>query len=287
MTNNPYVQGPTLERHLCTDPEPHVQHIVRDDDGEFLCDGRGPKPLAIARWLAMQEYAVQVTEIAEEEGVPESVFDNVDVVSEPVDPGPWSGAAPASDQYLHMRIDWNMTNHAPANDDVVARFEALREFAKSFAHAIVDLCPASRDRELALEHAEDALMRAVAAIARNQSRMEPFYIETGGFDDSLVGDEIPDRPCVCPHSYDEDGGERLEIDESCPRHGVPNTESEDGFASADDLEAAATEALTRNEHDHDGLGPHSHAEDQRPERTSVSDEVGTSATAIDVPVEEE
>jgi hypothetical protein len=77
-------------------------------------------------------------------------------------------ADPYGDTALHERIDWNMTNHAPINDDVIARFEALRTLAKSYSHGIVDLCPPGRDRELALERAEDSLMRAVAAIARDQ-----------------------------------------------------------------------------------------------------------------------
>lgn len=82
-----------------------------------------------------------------------------------------------TNEALHERIEWNMTNHAPVNDDVVARFEALREFAKDFSHAIVDLCPESRDRSLALTHAEDSLMRAVAAIARNQEHLAAFEVQ--------------------------------------------------------------------------------------------------------------
>lgn len=73
-----------------------------------------------------------------------------------------------NDEQLHSRIDWNMSNHAPINDGIIARFEALRQFAKMFSHAIVDLCPPGRDQSLALTAAEDALMRAVAAIARDQ-----------------------------------------------------------------------------------------------------------------------
>lgn len=69
---------------------------------------------------------------------------------------------------LHQRIDHNMTNHAPKDPSVVDRFEQLREHAKTFAHAVADLCPASREQSLALTSAEEALMWAVAAIARNQ-----------------------------------------------------------------------------------------------------------------------
>lgn len=109
---------------------------------------------------------------------------------------------------LHERIEHNMTNHAPANEDIVARFEALREFAKTFSHAIVDLCPEGRDRSLALTHAEDALMRGVAAIARNQDVL---------FDDSFLPDDL---------------------DEAVDEGVVPT------YETAEDLEEAAATVLT-------------------------------------------
>ena len=69
---------------------------------------------------------------------------------------------------LHERIEHDFTNHAPANDEIIRRFEALREEAKAFAHLIVDTAPQSREQSLALTHVEQALMYAVAAVARNQ-----------------------------------------------------------------------------------------------------------------------
>lgn len=68
----------------------------------------------------------------------------------------------------HEVVDHNMTNHAPAHPGVVETFEGLRRAAKLFAHQIVDVCPDSRERSLALTNAEQALMWAVASIARNQ-----------------------------------------------------------------------------------------------------------------------
>lgn len=69
---------------------------------------------------------------------------------------------------LHARVEHNMTNHPPVSDEVVGRFEALRLTAKAFAHEIVELCPPSREQSLALTAAEETLMWAVAAVARNQ-----------------------------------------------------------------------------------------------------------------------
>ena len=76
----------------------------------------------------------------------------------------------AGHRYLtdHEQVDHNMTNHAPAHPGVVDTFEGLRRTAKLFAHQIVDVCPDSRERALALTNAEQALMWAVASIARNQ-----------------------------------------------------------------------------------------------------------------------
>lgn len=72
-------------------------------------------------------------------------------------------------QQLHQRIDHNMTNHAPTGEGVIERFEELRVKAKEFAHLIADLCPPSREQSLSLTAAEEALMWAVAAVARNQA----------------------------------------------------------------------------------------------------------------------
>jgi hypothetical protein len=68
----------------------------------------------------------------------------------------------------HEQLEHNLTNHAPINDDVVQRFEQVREPAKAFGGSILALCPASRERSLALTNLEQAVMWAVASIARNQ-----------------------------------------------------------------------------------------------------------------------
>jgi hypothetical protein len=68
----------------------------------------------------------------------------------------------------HELVDHNMTNHAPAHPGVVDQFESLRRAAKLFAHTIVDTCPETRERSLALTNAAQALMWAMAAIAPHQ-----------------------------------------------------------------------------------------------------------------------
>lgn len=69
----------------------------------------------------------------------------------------------------HETVEHNMTNHAPLHSGVVETFEGLRRTAKLFAHQIVDVCPPSEERRHALANAEQALMWAVASVARNQS----------------------------------------------------------------------------------------------------------------------
>lgn len=68
----------------------------------------------------------------------------------------------------HDLIEHNMTNHPPVREGIVDDFEELREQAKSFGKAIVDLCPVTRERALALTNLEQALMWAIAGLARNQ-----------------------------------------------------------------------------------------------------------------------
>lgn len=72
---------------------------------------------------------------------------------------------------LHERLDHDLTNHPPADAEVVARFEAIRVEAKTLGHLLIDTCPPSRELSLALTALEQAVMYGVAAIARNQDRL--------------------------------------------------------------------------------------------------------------------
>ena len=48
------------------------------------------------------------------------------------------------------------------------KYEALRAKAKEYAAMILELCPESRERSVALTEIETAMMWANAAIARNE-----------------------------------------------------------------------------------------------------------------------
>jgi hypothetical protein len=57
--------------------------------------------------------------------------------------------------------------HAPKGDQP-ARYMTIREAAKMLATTVIECCPQSRERSLALTKIEEASMWANAGIARNE-----------------------------------------------------------------------------------------------------------------------
>jgi hypothetical protein len=80
----------------------------------------------------------------------------------------YGAMTPTMQQNDHNRVEHNMTNHPPSGPAAVESFESLRRAAKLYAHTIVDACPDSPERTIALSGAEESLMWAVASIARAQ-----------------------------------------------------------------------------------------------------------------------
>ena len=66
-----------------------------------------------------------------------------------------------------INLDNLFTYHAPKGDQA-GRYESIRDAARDFAQAIVNLSPASRERAFAIQHIESAVMWANAGIARNE-----------------------------------------------------------------------------------------------------------------------
>lgn len=64
-------------------------------------------------------------------------------------------------------IEKRFTYHPPRGDQA-ERYEEIRLLAKGLAYHIVERCPDSRERSLALTKLEEAVMWANAAIARNE-----------------------------------------------------------------------------------------------------------------------
>ena len=67
----------------------------------------------------------------------------------------------------YLEIQNRFTYHKP-KDDQPARYEEIRKRAHGLAISLLEACPDSRERSLALTHLEDAVMWANASIARNE-----------------------------------------------------------------------------------------------------------------------
>lgn len=65
------------------------------------------------------------------------------------------------------RIDAAFVYHPPKADQP-ERYVAIRSTAHQFAELLLQHCPNSRERSLALTHLEEVVMWANAAIARNE-----------------------------------------------------------------------------------------------------------------------
>lgn len=58
--------------------------------------------------------------------------------------------------------------YVPPKDDQPKRYNALRQLALIMANSIVEKCPDSRERSIALTKLEEVIMWANASIARNE-----------------------------------------------------------------------------------------------------------------------
>lgn len=77
--------------------------------------------------------------------------------------GPVGSQARISSEDLEKRFTYH-----PPKEWQPERYIILRDTAKSLARLIVESTPYSREQSLALTHLEEAVMWAIAAIARNE-----------------------------------------------------------------------------------------------------------------------
>ena len=70
------------------------------------------------------------------------------------------------------RIEKVFTYHPPKPDQV-PRYNLIRDHARTFAFRIVENCPPSRERSLALTALEECVMWGNASIARNEANEPP------------------------------------------------------------------------------------------------------------------
>lgn len=64
-------------------------------------------------------------------------------------------------------LENRLTYHAPSGTQPQL-YGAIRDTALTFAIMLNDLCPESREKSLAITKLEEAVMWAIAAIARNE-----------------------------------------------------------------------------------------------------------------------
>ena len=64
-------------------------------------------------------------------------------------------------------VDEAFSYHVPLKGEP-ERFEAIRSAAKSFAKTLLDYCPQSRERSVALTHLQEAVMMANASVVLNR-----------------------------------------------------------------------------------------------------------------------
>lgn len=72
----------------------------------------------------------------------------------------------------HKEVMESLTNIPPINDMVTSTMEALRNPAKVFAGAILDLVPTGREQSLAITKVEEAVMWAIKGIVLHQSEVK-------------------------------------------------------------------------------------------------------------------
>ncbi len=81
---------------------------------------------------------------------------------------------------LHEQVELTLTNRPLVDSSLESRLETISAELRMAGHAMVDLCPPSRELSLALTSLQEAIMMAVAAIVLHQERIGPReFIEAG------------------------------------------------------------------------------------------------------------
>ncbi len=74
---------------------------------------------------------------------------------------------------LHEQVELTLTNRPLVDLSLESRLETISAELRMVGHAMVDLCPPSRELSLALTNLQEARMMAVAAIVLHQERIAP------------------------------------------------------------------------------------------------------------------
>lgn len=76
-----------------------------------------------------------------------------------------------SKDQIRKDFDHNTTLHSPKDGAIGAIMDELRGITKAYGDRVIDLVPVSRELAMSLRAAEDALMYAIAGVARHQDEV--------------------------------------------------------------------------------------------------------------------
>lgn len=73
---------------------------------------------------------------------------------------------------LHAQVDATHRYARPEYQETMDAMSDLRDAFNALAHAVVNLCPVSREQSLALTKLDEANMFAIASLARHEPKGE-------------------------------------------------------------------------------------------------------------------
>ncbi len=107
---------------------------------------------------------------------------------------------------LHKQVELTLTNRPLADLSLESRLETISADLRTAGHAMVDLCPPSRELSLALTSLQEARMMAVAAIVLHQERIAPRKLIEAGEGRRQTPEQAATRRDAAVHEHRDDPG---------------------------------------------------------------------------------
>ncbi len=107
---------------------------------------------------------------------------------------------------LHEQVDLALTNRPLVDSSLESRLDTISADLRTAGHAIVDLCPPSRELSLALTHLQETRMFAVAAIALHQERLGGRKLIEAGEERQTPEQAATRRDAAVPDEHRDDPG---------------------------------------------------------------------------------
>ena len=107
---------------------------------------------------------------------------------------------------LHEQVELTLTNRPLVDSSLESRLETISAELRMAGHAMVDLCPPSRELSLALTSLQEARMMAVAAIVLHQERIAPRKLIEAGEGRRQTPEQAATRRDAAVHEHRDDPG---------------------------------------------------------------------------------